>query len=124
MISKCQRMGANVMPVERRCGKCWKLLRPEENQCPNCGSFCIAEPLPIKVNENGTFIAKIKIKSRSKIGRNGKDAIEHLRIDVPHNRKIHTVVAKDSEGNWQLVHDENVIQKKKKNQSDKESHDK
>ena len=25
------------MPVERLCGKCWKPLRPEENQCPHCG---------------------------------------------------------------------------------------
>lgn len=113
----------NVMPIKRLCAKCWKPLRPEENQCSNCGSFCIAEPLPIKVNENGTFIAKIKIKSRSKISNHGKDAIEHLRIDVPHHRKIHTVVEKDSEGNWQLVHDENVIQQKRKKRV-KENHDK
>ena len=91
MKTKCQRKGElNVMPVERLCSKCWKPLRPEENQCSNCGSFCIAEPLPIKVNKNGTFEGKVKFISRSKISRHGKEAIEHLRIDVPRNRKIHT----------------------------------
>ena len=123
MTNECQEMEVNAMSVERRCGKCWKLLRPEEDFCSVCGVFSVAEPLPIKINENGTFEGKVKIISRSKISKQGKEAKEHLRIDCPNNRKIHTVVQKDSEGNWQLVQDENVLQKKKK-QLNKKSHDK
>ena len=120
---KSKRGNLILMPVERRCGKCWRLLRPEEDFCSECGVNCVAMPLPIKINEDGTFEAKIKFISRNKISKQGKEAKEHLRIDIPHNRKMHTVVEKDSEGNWQLVHDEDIIQEKKKQQS-KESHDK
>ena len=89
-----------------------------------CYGFSVAEPLPLKDNEDGTFVAELKFISRSKISKTGKEAKEHLRIDVPRNRKIHTVVEKDSEGKWQLVHDEDVIQQKKKKQQSKKSHDK
>lgn len=106
------------MPVERYCGKCGKALLPQEDTCSKCGSSIIAEPMTIRVNENGTFKAKIKFISRNKISNHGKEAKEHLRIDITGNRKIHTVVEKDSNGNWQTVHNENVPlpQKKKKKQ--------
>jgi hypothetical protein len=68
---------AELLPVERLCGKCWKPLRPEEEQCSNCGSFCIAEPLPIKMNKAGPFEGKIKLNSKHKISRHGKPAIDH-----------------------------------------------
>ena len=113
------------MPVERYCGKCGKALLPQEDACSRCGSFSTLEPLTIRIDENGKFEARVKFKSRSKISKHGKEAKEHLRIDTTGNRKIHHVVEKDSDGNWQTVHDENVpLQKKKKKRLNKEVHDK
>jgi hypothetical protein len=51
---------------------------------------------------------KTKFVSRNKISKHGKEAKEHLRIDITGGRKIHTVVEKDSNGNWQTVHDKNL----------------
>jgi len=124
MISKFQRKGElNVVPVERRCGKCWKILRPEEDFCSECGVFSVAEPLPIKINEDGTFEATVKFNSKHKSSGQGNEAIEYLRIYPPLNRKVHTVVEKFEE-NWKLVHDEDVIQEKKKKQKSEKVHDK
>lgn len=100
------------MPVERYCGKCRKPLLPQEDACSRCGSFSILEPMTGRIDKHGKFEAKIKFISRSKISKNGKEAKEHLRITG--NRKIHQVVEKDSNGDWQTVHDENVLQQKKK----------
>ena len=103
------------MPVERRCVKCGKVLLLQEDACPKCGNSEIAEPITIRCGENGKFEAKIKFVSRNKISKQGKEAKEALRIDITGNRKIHHVVEKDSNGNWQTVHDENVqLQKKKR----------
>lgn len=102
------------MSVRRYCGKCGKALLQQEDFCPKCGVYSVAEPLTIRVNDDGTFIAKTKFVSRSKISKHGKEAKEHLRIDVSGDRKLHTVVEKDDKGNWQLVHDENVPLPKKK----------
>jgi hypothetical protein len=72
--------------------------------------------MTIRVNENGKFESKTKFVSRNKSSKLGKEAKEHLRIDITGGRKIHTVVEKDSNGNWQTLHNENVPlpQKKKK----------
>jgi len=103
------------MPVKRYCGDCGRELAPEEDGCPICRTFHIMEPMTIRKDENGKFEAKTKFISRSKISKHGKEAKEHLRIDITGNKKIHQVVEKDSNGNWQTVHDENVpLQQKRK----------
>jgi hypothetical protein len=102
------------MPVKRYCGDCGRELLPEEDGCPKCGTFHILEPTTIRIGDDGKFQAKTKFISRNKISNHGKEAKEHFRFDITGNRKIHHVVEKDSNGDWQTVHDENVPLAKKK----------
>ncbi len=47
-------------------------------------------------------------KQRDKISKKGRPAKEILSIDRLNNRKIHKVWEEDENGNWILVHDEDI----------------
>jgi uncharacterized OB-fold protein len=99
-----------------KCFECGRVLTPEMDVCPNCGS----RSRLIEVLDSVKVLARVRVREKAKgyskfkreflcgekIGRNGKLARELRIIDKEKRWKYHTVEEKNERGEWVLVHKE------------------
>lgn len=107
------------------CSNCGKELQEKREPCPNCGSnkrhvyVTVKDAIRLRDSIKGkvkdkTGKTKRKFITRSKLSKKGKEAKEQLDIDIKGNRKFHHVEELDENGNWVVVHHEDVPLKKKR----------
>lgn len=66
-----------------------------------------------------------KFLQRQKLSRHGKEAKEHLSIDIRGNRKFHHVEERNENGRWKVVHHEDEpLREHKKRQKKKAKYEK